>query len=236
VTFHHPMVIGHRGAAGEAPENTLASFQLALEQGVQGIELDVHLSKDGEIIVCHDPTLDRTTDGTGWIYEHSSADIKRVDAGSWFGARFAGEAIPLLGEVFDLVPDTIMINVEIKSSYDGRMETALLDFLRRTNRLENVVVSSFDHKCLKRLKLLEPQAKIGLLYAANLIQHAEYARMVGVDVYSLHPHHQLLNSEDVSEAKAAGLLLILTRRIHRRILVEWSSMGFQVLLPTFPQD
>lgn len=205
MTPNRPLIIGHRGAAGEAPENTLASFALALEQGAEGIELDVHLSKDVRIVVCHDPTLDRTTNGRGWIYEQAYEDIRKCDAGSWFSERFAGERVPLLDDVFDLVPPHILINVEVKHAYDGHMETALIDFLRKRNRLDNVVISSFDHKCAARIKRAEPAAKIGLLYAANLADHAAYARSLDVDVLSLHPQHQLIGAEDVAEARAQGL-------------------------------
>jgi glycerophosphoryl diester phosphodiesterase len=205
MTASRPLIIGHRGAAGEAPENTLASFALALRQGADGIELDVHPTKDGRIAVCHDPTLDRTTTGKGWIYQQTYDEIRQADAGSWFGERYAGERVPLLDEVFDLVPPGILINVEVKHAYEGLMEQALLDFLRARGRFEDVVISSFDHKCAVRIKRAEPRAQIGLLYTANLVSHAGYARSLGADVLSLHPYHQLIGAEDVAEARRHGL-------------------------------
>ncbi|MEC0231614.1 glycerophosphodiester phosphodiesterase [Paenibacillus alba] len=201
----HPIIIGHRGAAGEAPENTLASFALALEQGAQGIELDVHLTKDGEIVVCHDPSVDRTTNGSGLIMNQSWGDLKALDAGLWFSEAYTGERIPLLREVFELVPRGLLINVEVKHAYEGRMEKVLLAFLRESGRLADVVISSFDHKVIQRLKQQEPEAKVGLLYAANLINHAAYAKQLGVDVHSLHPYHHGIEHEDVAAANAAGL-------------------------------
>jgi glycerophosphoryl diester phosphodiesterase len=205
VNLQKPKVIGHRGAAGDAPENTLASFQLALEQGVDGIELDIHLTKDGDIVVCHDPTIDRTTNGSGYIVDMQVAEIKRFDAGGWFSEQYAGECIPTLSEVFDQVPDNIMINIEIKYAYQGLLEAQLIDFLRKRNRIDHVVISSFDHKCMQRLKTAESSVKIGLLYAANLYDHAGYAKQLGVDVYSIHPQYQLIEKADVWNAKAAGL-------------------------------
>lgn len=200
-----PLVIGHRGAAGEAPENTLASFQMALQQGAEGIELDVHLSKEGELVVCHDATIDRTTDGKGLIHEMTVSEIKSFDAGFRFSQQFQGQQIPLLEEVFDLVPENILINVEIKHSYGGQMEVRLLEFLKQKGRLENVVISSFDHKSIRRIKQLEPSSKAGLLYAANLIYHAGYAQQLGVDIHSLHPHFQLIDKSDVDGAVSAEL-------------------------------
>jgi glycerophosphoryl diester phosphodiesterase len=202
-----PLVIGHRGASGNAPENTLASFEMALLHGAEGIELDVHLSKDGDIIVCHDATIDRTTNGTGWIHELTTTEIQSFDAGSWFSKSFQDQRIPLLGEVFDLVPESILINVEIKHSYGGQMEFRLMDFLRQRGRLGSVVISSFDHKSIRRVKQLEPEVKAGLLYAANLINHAGYAQQLGVPIYSLHPHFQLIDKSDVDGAVSAELAI-----------------------------
>jgi glycerophosphoryl diester phosphodiesterase len=202
---HLPIVIGHRGAAGEAPENTLGSFALAFKQEAEGIELDVHLTKDGKIAVCHDPTLDRTTNGSGLICEKSWSEIELLDAGSWFSEAYAGERIPLLSEVFELVPKGMLINVEVKNAYEGRMEKALLAFLREVKRFEDVVVSSFDHKVIQRLKRAEPALKVGLLYAANLVDHAGYAKLLEVEVYSLHPHYHSMDKSDIALATAAGL-------------------------------
>lgn len=207
MSTHKPLVIGHRGAAGEAPENTLGSFALALQQGAEGIELDVHISRDGEIVVCHDPTLDRTTNGSGLICEKSWNEIKLLDAGSWFSEAYIGERVPLLSEVFELVPRGILINVEVKHAYEGQMEKVLLAFLRESSRLEDVVISSFDHKVIRRIKQAEPEARVGLLYAANLIDHAAYVQQIGIDVYSLHPHHECIEQEDVAGASAAELAI-----------------------------
>jgi glycerophosphoryl diester phosphodiesterase len=199
------MIIGHRGAAGEAPENTLGAFRLALEQGCQGIELDVHLSADGRLIVCHDETLDRTTDRSGRIHDMRAEEIREADAGAWFSEKFRGEKVPYLEEVFELTPPGIMINVEVKHIYGGRLEAVLLELLRRTGRLGDVVVSSFDHKLLARIKQQEAEIRIGLLYSADLINHAGYAELLGVPVFSLHPHHLLIGAEDVAEARRRGL-------------------------------
>ncbi|MBP1995678.1 glycerophosphodiester phosphodiesterase [Paenibacillus eucommiae] len=200
-----PLVIGHRGAAGEAPENTLASFQLALEQGADGIELDVHMSKDEEIVVCHDPTLDRTTTGSGRLRAMPLSEIRRFDAGSWHSKRFQGERVPLLDEVFELVPEHILINIEIKDSYSGLMETKLLDVLRKKNRLNQVVISSFDAQCVRHTKELEPEVKVGILYNSFTNNHVQFAKKLGVELHSLHPHYQRIGKGDVSAAVAAGL-------------------------------
>lgn len=200
---NNPLVIGHRGVAGEAPENTLGSFRLAVEQGCDGVELDIHLTRDGEIVVCHDPDLKRTTNGIGMIGEMSLAEVQSYDAGGWFSEEYRGEKVPLLKEVFDLLPPDMLINVELKYAYSG-LEQKLIDLLVKSGRLDTVVVSSFDHKAVRRLKEMEPRLKIGLLYASNFIDHVGYADSVGVEVYSLHPHYHLIDCEDIRAARKAG--------------------------------
>jgi glycerophosphoryl diester phosphodiesterase len=199
------IIIGHRGAAGEAPENTLGSFKLAVEQGAEAVELDIHESADGELIVCHDSTVDRTTDGQGEIRLLTVRELKELDAGSWFDPRFSAERLPALEEVFALVPADIIINVEVKCPYSPRLEVRLLELLAQYKRLQSVIVSSFDHKILVKLKLAQPALNIGLLYAANFQNHRLMADSAGVEVYSLHPNYHLLDDEDIAEAVQHGL-------------------------------
>ncbi|MEF3303472.1 glycerophosphodiester phosphodiesterase [Paenibacillus sp. GYB003] len=198
------MVIAHRGAAGEAPENTLGAFALGLEQGCTGIELDVHLSKDGEIIVCHDATIDRTTDRKGAIHELTVEELKKADAGRWFDERFEGERLPLLEEVFDLVPPAVEINVEIKAGV-GDIVPALIRLMRRKDRLAGVFVSSFDFDILERLKEQEPEARIGLLYNIRMKNQYRMAQLLDGPVYSLHPHWSRLDEQNVRAATERGL-------------------------------
>ncbi|RKN74167.1 glycerophosphodiester phosphodiesterase [Paenibacillus ginsengarvi] len=198
------MVIAHRGAAGEAPENTLAAFALGLEQGCTGIELDVHLSKDGEVIVCHDTTIDRTSDGKGAISDMTVAELKKADAGRWFHERFEGERLPLLEEVFDLVPPEVQINVEVKAGI-GDIVPALVKLMERKNRLAGVFVSSFDFDILEQVKELEPEARVGLLYNIRMKHHYRMAQLLDNPVYSLHPHWSRLNEQNVRAATERGL-------------------------------
>lgn len=197
-------IVGHRGAAGEAPENTLGSFALAVEQGSDAIELDIHLSKDEQIIVCHDVTINRTTTGTGNIGELTTVELKQVDAGSWFHAKYAGERLPTLEEVFDLLPPHIEVNVEIKSDSDV-LRSKLIDMLQRRSLLDRVFVSSFNHQSLVLLKQAEPRVKIGLLYSKEPLSPAEAKNKYGVELYSLHPHHELVNRAFVEEADNLGM-------------------------------
>ncbi|MDD9269667.1 glycerophosphodiester phosphodiesterase [Paenibacillus sp. GCM10023248] len=232
--INKPMIIAHRGAKGMAPENTLAAFRLGLSQGCEGIELDVHLTADEEIVVCHDMTLDRTTNGKGLIVEKSLSEIKTYDAGLWIGDEFKGETVPTLDEVFDLVPESIMINVEVKYAYEGRMERKLVEFLRRRKRLNHVIVSSFDHKCVRRIKQMDSEVKIGLLYQSNLLDPTAYARSFDVDVYSLHPYFQMLDAEDVLKAKENGLYVYPYTANEEIDLLKLTDMGVSGIITDFP--
>lgn len=202
-----PLIIAHRGASAEAPENTLAAFRLALEQGSDGIELDVHLSADDAIVVCHDETLERTTTGTGAILEQTSGQLRTYDAGRWFGERFAGEPLPLLDEVLDLVPPSVSVNIEIKDYSQPRINRRVLELLERRNRLGSVFFSSFDHVCMADLKRLEPRARIGLLYDEAPVDYRSFFASQGVEGYALHPFHGFVNPEYAKEAGERGLAM-----------------------------
>ncbi|WP_370570280.1 glycerophosphodiester phosphodiesterase [Paenibacillus sp. JCM 10914] len=228
------MTIAHRGAAGEAPENTLASFQLGLDQGCDGIELDIHLSKDGQLIVCHDNTIDRTTDGTGKIREMTAAELKQVDAGSWFDEKYAGERIPLLEEVFERVPPDIMINIEIKDTSGHALEPVLLDLMKRMNRIDNVVISSFDHQTLVHLKRLDERVKIGLLYDCKPVRHARMAAITGVDVYSLHPNFNRLDQADTRDAVEEGLQVYAYTINHELSIAKAIEYGVSGIITDYP--
>jgi glycerophosphoryl diester phosphodiesterase len=200
-----PLVIAHRGASSEAPENTMAAFRLALEQGCDAIELDIHVSVDGEIVVCHDETLERTTDGSGKIADFTAAELKRYDAGSWFGEKYAGERLPLLKEVLELVPPQIGINVEIKSYNHPGVENILVELLERTGRIDSVFLSSFGHGSMVRCKRLSPSLRVGLLYDDELVDYEAFAGSNGISLYSLHIYHGVLTDDYAAEVIRSGL-------------------------------
>lgn len=149
----------HRGASAEAPENTLAAFGLALQRRVDGIELDVHLSRDGVPMVIHDETLERTSNGRGRVSARTAAELQRLDAGSWFAPGFSGEVVPTLEQVLQLVGAQARINIELKSSAAGE---AVLQLLQRYPE-SKVLVSSFDHRLLARLRGMAPTMALGFL-------------------------------------------------------------------------
>ena len=167
LTKDHPLIWGHRGASGHAPENTLPAFQLAADMGADGVELDVQLTRDGIPVVCHDETVDRTGSGAGWLKDFSYSEIRKLDF-SFGNAAYEGVKIPTLEEVFDLLaPSGLTVNIEIKTGiifYD-RIEEKVLKLVRDKNWEDRVIYSSFNHYTVRRIRELDPAAKVGLLYA-----------------------------------------------------------------------
>lgn len=187
-----PYVVAHRGISGKAPENTLASFRLACDTpGIDMIELDVRLSQDGEVIVLHDRTLQRTSTGNGTATHYPVTEIQQFDAGSWFHPRFATERIPTLREVLSLVDKRRWVNIELKSDFffptkPEQLERKVLDVVRELSYQDHVLYSSFNHRLLANIKRLSPEASTGVLFTFT----RDYGRMpsklaerVGAEVF-----------------------------------------------------
>ena len=155
------MIVAHRGSSGSAPENTLAAFRQAVKAGVDMIELDVRLTADRHLVVFHDRRLGRTAEGSGPIWTKTLAELRDLDAGSWFSRRFRRERIPTLHDVFRTVPRKVGINVEVKTDGDPRkiagLEEVLLDAIRPEAGERTILVSSFNHVLLRRLHKHAPQ-------------------------------------------------------------------------------
>ncbi len=197
--------IGHRGAAAQAPENTLASFRRAVELGADGVELDLHRTKDGRFVVIHDDTLDRTTDGHGPVDALSFEELRRLDAGSWKGREFAGERVPAFEEVVDALPRSLIIVAELKAGSD-RDPSTLVDlarFLSDRSLLDRVRVSSFDHRALGRLRQLLPTLGTAALFVALPVDPVALARTCGAQAIA--PNVRYLTRDVVAEAHQAGL-------------------------------
>ena len=172
---HHWMRIAHRGASAHAPENTLASFNRALECGVDGVEMDVQGTADGEAVVIHDGTLERTTNLAGKVKEKTDAEIQVADAGSWFGARFAGERVPKLAEALDLIKAHALAVVEIK---DPSIASVVVSTIRLTQTVQDVFVISFHPLVLVEVRSLNPRIPTGLLISEEVPVGSEMSRAV----------------------------------------------------------
>jgi glycerophosphoryl diester phosphodiesterase len=197
--------VGHRGAKGHAPENTFASFRRGVELGASVVETDVHLSKDGEVVIIHDHTVDRTTDGHGFVKDLTVAELKQLDAGSWFGPDFAGERIPTLAELLAWGKDRVPIAIEIKNGpiyYPGIAEK-IIRLLGEHAMTRQVILISFDHFVLREAKIIAPEVATGILYVGRLVDPVAAARAAGAD--ALHPNWAFTTPDLVQAAHAAGL-------------------------------
>ena len=183
----HPLIWGHRGASGHAPENTLPAFQMAADMGADGVELDVQLTRDGVLAVCHDETIDRTSSGAGWLKDFTFDELRSLDFSNG-NAAYEGVKIPAMEEVFDLLaPTGLTINIELKTGivFYENIEEKILELAARKNWEDRVIYSSFNHYTVRRIKELNPAAKVGLLYADGPIDMPGYGHRLEAD--ALHP-------------------------------------------------
>lgn len=203
------LVYGHRGAQAYAPMNTLPAFELAAEQGAHGIELDVQLSKDGVPVVIHDFSVDATTDGSGFVADMTLEQLKALDAGSWFDAKFAGTRIPTLDEVFDALGQRLIINVEIKwfLPEDNGIERVVADAIAEYGLRERVLVSSFNPIVLKRFRAIAPDVPLGYLTSSHTMQENTQPMVLPSDFEAQHPHHELIDPTRAEWVLESGHIL-----------------------------
>ncbi len=188
----HPLIIAHRGASALAPENTMAAFRLAYELGADGIELDVMLSQDQKLVVHHDQSVNRTTNGHGKVFELKWDYLKTLDAGSKFGDQFVGEPLPLLENVFEELGGKFLINVELKNyaTPNDDLTALVVDLIEKMNLADAVILSSFGGKNLLQARAKNPSIRRGLLAMPGLAG-SPYRGFLGkrFDYTALHPYH-----------------------------------------------
>lgn len=207
MSIARPWVIAHRGAAALAPENTLAAFKAAMAVGADAVELDVHLSRDGKLIVMHDETVARTTDGRGAIAELSGAEIRRLDAGGWFDASYAGERVPYLEEVLALDAHPV-IELKYGSERYPRIEEAVVYALQEAGRMQDAVVISGNPSPLAALRRLAPELPTLSFPAGTLRPDFDLAGLGRTDVLFAPPRPGL--EAMVREATRHGLSVMGT--------------------------
>ncbi|MDC7954976.1 glycerophosphodiester phosphodiesterase [Fusobacterium simiae] len=193
-------IFAHRGASGYAPENTLTAIKKAIEMKADGIEIDIQLTKDGKIVVMHDWKVDRTTTGRGYVYELDFKYIRSLDAGQWYTKDFIGEVVPTLEEVLDILPNDMILNIEIKdiARKHSNIEEKMLEVLKKyPEKFDNVIVSSFHHDKIRKLQELEPKLKLALLTDSEFIEIEKYLSTNGLNSYSYHPEINLISKETV---------------------------------------
>ena len=207
-------MVAHRGASGYAPENTIRAFETALAMNVRYIELDVHMSLDGEIVVIHDPKVDRTTNGKGAVGNLTLSQLRNLDAGSWFNrlhprkarAEFAGVGVPTLQEIIDLLKSTETgLYVEIKDPelYPETLESRIISLLERMQFERKSVLLSFSAGSIVKVKDLDPTIQTALLVTSPKLDPVSEAADLGANELAI--RHTLLTPGIVQKARAKGL-------------------------------
>lgn len=229
------LVYAHRGASGYAPENTMAAFKMAVELGSDGIECDVQMTKDGQLVICHDETLERTTDGKGFLKDLSYAELRRLDAGSWFDSKFAGERLPKLSELLKLVKDSgLRLNIEIKSGivqYPG-IEEKVMAQVEAYGLRKQVIISSFNHYSIKKCKEINHSVKTGVLYMEGLYEPWNYLRSIGCEC--AHPFYMALVPEIARELKARGHIINVFTVDDAAAAQELAGIGVDGIITNYP--
>lgn len=224
-----PLVLGHRGARREAPENTLPAFRRALEMGADGVELDARLSADGQVIVFHDDRLERTTDGRGAVACASWDELRCLDAGSHFSPTFAGTRICTLAEALEVLQPARLVNIELKGpDEDTGLERRVLEVVRRAGLEGRVVFSSFVVEHLRRLRALDGGAALAWLYNWPWQTEAALALAGEVELWGLHPAVRAVRAGLVCRAHQRGLRVLpwtVNAEATVRRLARWGADG-----------
>lgn len=230
------LVWGHRGASGTLPENTLPAYDLAAKQGADGIELDIQLTKDGQIVVCHDEAIDRTSDGKGWVKDYTLEELRSFN----FNRTFPDSprvTIPTMEEVLDLVAPTGMtINIELKTGlffYEG-IEEKIVKLVHEKKMEDRILYSSFNHYTIRNIQALDPDAKTAFLYADGYIDMPSYGKKYGVQ--ALHPDFHNLQYPDFCENCRKEGLDVNVWTVNTKEDVLWcAKKGVHAVITNYPE-
>ncbi|MEP7286701.1 MAG: glycerophosphodiester phosphodiesterase family protein, partial [Chloroflexota bacterium] len=234
---HKPLVLAHRGASYDAPQNTLAAFALARQMGADGVELDTSLTRDGVPVVFHDLMLDRTTNGTGPVRSLDLAAIKALDAGGKFLPRFKGEQIPTLDEALETIGPDLVVNIELKTSrwFTDGLERAVMDTLRRHNAMQRVIISSFNPLSLRLFRAIAPDIPVGYLFSP---QEPFYLRegwlMVGLSYEAQHPYHAMIDSAYMAAQQSQGYRVNTWTVDDPERIIELRDLGVDAIITNRP--
>ncbi len=229
-----PWVIGHRGASGHAPENTMASFRRAVELGATFIETDLRLSHDARFVAIHDATLDRTTNGRGLVRDFTLEQLRQLDAGSWFAPEFAGERVPTIEEILVFARETdVVFYLEIKHEGTWGVHHAMASALRAADEAAaHCVVISFDARTLENLRRLDTTLMMGLLFEKAMPDAIAKAQKIGAR--QILPRADLVTREMVEEAHRADMQLATWTVNENTEMRAMIAMGVNGIMTNYP--
>ena len=229
-----PLILAHRGASDISPENTLAAFQAAIDVGADGVELDVMRCATGEIVVIHDHSVARTTNGTGKVNALPLAALRELDAGAWFAPRYVGERVPLLEESLEIAGGRAIINIEIKARgwrSDG-IEGEIVEMIATRDLSSSVIVSSFDPRVLTRVRMCG-RLHTGLLYSTRKWAYVGLARVL-TRPNAMHPHFSTVDERYVHWARRKGYRVNVWTVNERSDIERMVALGVDAIITNRP--
>jgi glycerophosphoryl diester phosphodiesterase len=221
--------IAHRGSSGTHPENTLSAFLAAADEGAQMCELDVQATRDGAVVVIHDESVDRTTDGHGAVAQLTLAQIQRLDAGAKFAQKFSGDRIPTLDEVMRATRGKLGLNIEIK---EGAVERHVCELMRAHDALSTSMVSSFEWKALEAVRAIDREVRIGLLAEEN--RNALLDAASAMNAYAVNPRYDLADAAFCAEAHARGLKVLVWTVDAPEVMRTLIAAGVDGIMTNYP--
>lgn len=227
--------IAHRGFSGEYPENTMTAFENAVAEKCDGIETDVQFTKDGEMVLCHDELLERTTNGNGLLANYTFNELRKLNASANFRNKCKNEKIPTLKELLDLAKESgIMLNLELKNSvieYKG-LEEKVIDMIHSYGLSDKVIISSFNHNSVKKCKEISPEIQCGILYVSVLHDAGFYAKSLGAN--ACHPNFYTLKPYIVEEIKKNGMKINTWTVNEEEYMKMMIDMGIEGIITNYP--
>jgi len=230
-------IYAHRGSSGTHPENTLAAFSDAAKLPIHGVEFDVHMTKDGELVIIHDEKVDRTSNGKGYVKDKTLAELRNYDFGSWFSPKFKGERIPTLEEVLDIYSDTSHhLNIELKSdviNYPGMTEK-VLDVVSNLNLDHRIVISSFNLDAIRTVEELAPHIETGALFLKPLKNPLETVLAIPAD--ALHIRFKTALKPAMQPVYTAKIPVRVYTVNTIKYLNNLNNIGVEAIFTDFPEE
>lgn len=228
-------IFAHRGASAYAPENTVEAFALAMEQGADGIELDVQMTKDGQVVVIHDETIDRGSDGTGAVRDYTLEELKKFHFSNHM-ENYENAVIPTLKEVLDLIKSSnMLLNIELKTGiyWYPNLEEKTMELVKEAGMEDRVIYSSFNHYSIKKILELNPHAECAFLYSDVILNVDKYAKNAGV--CGLHPAvYHLKMAEFLKEYQESGLKVRVWTVNKKEDMEKFIKADLEAVITNYP--
>ena len=225
----------HRGFSGKYPENTMLAFEKAVEIGADGVELDVQLTKDGEVVIIHDETIDRTTDGKGYVVDYTYEELSKLDASYIYTGKMGFNKIPTLKEYFELAKDLDFVtNIELKTGINQYLgiEEKVYKLIKEYKLEKKVIISSFNHFSVLRMKKIAPELKCGFLSEDWIIDAGAYTASHGIECF--HPRFNNLIPEVVEELKRNNIEINTWTVNKEEDIKDLINKGIDILIGNYP--